>query len=54
MAAYTLAVACLFPLALIASAFDRHISANLLYGHFFGCFLSGFVANALVSAVVKR
>jgi hypothetical protein len=54
MAIYTVALASLLPLAFTLGALDRQFALFCLQAHFWGAFLSGFVANALMQAKPKR
>jgi Tfp pilus assembly protein PilF len=54
MAAYTIGLACLIPLAFVLYIFHRDLSALFIQAHLLGCLLSGWVANALVMQRAKR
>lgn len=54
MAIYTIVLACLMPAGILVGAVNRQLLVFFLQAHFWGSFLSGFVANALMQAKAKR
>jgi hypothetical protein len=54
MAVYTIVLTCLIPAAFVFAPMDRKLAVFCLQAHFWGAFLSGFVANALMSQQAKR